>query len=166
MAKFTIDFGEQGLQVWKDTAKVKLPPEPPSKRWRIITIPPAMLWEIKLSPNYTTKYSLYNAKGEWIRGAGNSAKDWKLMLADLMHENTRHEGPDPLMQAYRWTQHAIQGEAPRIRQERVEVQFHWFKEGDNVLQHIIEHPKRTLDEALFVARQEGFEVIDWICVKK
>lgn len=46
------------------------------------------------------------------------------------------------------------------------VQFKWFKEGDCVVTHMMQHPGRTYNECVFVARQEGFDIVDGFITRK
>jgi hypothetical protein len=158
--KFYIDNGVDGGEVWRDKAIVKLPPKPPSTKPRLLVLPPVLLWVIKQTPDRTTKYSLFDAKNNFVRGMADEPSGWGLVLADLLHTSCPGQGRDPLMDAYRWPQRTLQREAPKVPKQRVLVQHRWFKEGDSVFVHMIEHPKRSLEECRFIARQEGYYIDD------
>jgi hypothetical protein len=149
-----------GLEVWQPEDKIILKPVYPRKKARVIIVPEQLLWTIKRIYNGLHDYALFNKNNEWVCDAGNSRDDFGVILADLLSRGAADK------MKYRWRQWSTQRDAPKVYQEKKLVQFHWFEEGDNVFAHMLEHPRRTLEECLFVARQEGFEVVDGVCVKR
>jgi hypothetical protein len=42
----------------------------------------------------------------------------------------------------------------------------WMKEGDNVIDILMKHPKRTYNECLFMAKLSGLAIVDGVVVKE
>lgn len=70
-------------------------------------------------------------------------------------------------QYYDWHAHSIT--PPKTRGMRSEPTYNkgaWIREGDNVVDVMMAHPKRTYKEMLFMASLEGLQIVDGIAVKK